>query len=210
MTEENFILDDSDFNDAIFDIANEISKAKAINAATPPQKRDPQITLKVEMELKKVESSSTNIFKVLKTLQEVQIYSGNTPVPIQSASVATERKYVHHAIDQRYHPITITEMVLVEEEFGDFQNLTLEDLFEDDEPEDNPSVVISQKKKALDPDPGVPVGESLLQLKSGERTLDTPAIKTVNIPNVISKNISRKLKENERNLLKNFLRMQKR
>jgi hypothetical protein len=199
--------EDSFFDDALIEIANEITQLNAINATVSPTKTDPQITLKVEMELKKAESSSTNIFKILKTLQEVQVHSG--PVSVRGASVTTERKYVHHAIDQRYHPITITETVLVEEVSVDYQNLTLEDLFEDDMPEENPSVVISQKKKPMDPDPGVPVSEGLPQIKSGERKPEAPAIKTVNIPDIISKNISQKLKENEKNLLKNFLRMQK-
>ena len=212
MAEEHFVLDDSDFEDAIFDIANEIAKAKAINAAAPLQKSDPQITLKVEMELKKVESTSTNIFKILKTLQEVQVYSGKMPVSSQGANVTTERKFIHHAkgIDLKYHPITITETLVVEEESLDYQNMTLEDIFEDDEPKEKPAVVLSQKKRPVDPSSTIPVNERQPQLKNGERIPDTPAIKTVNIPNVISKNISQKLKNNEMNILKNFLRMQKR
>ena len=74
MAEENFTFNDSDFDDAIVEIADEIEKLKAIQAVAPPLKSDPQITLKVEMELKKAESSSTNFFKVLKTIQEIQVH----------------------------------------------------------------------------------------------------------------------------------------
>lgn len=207
--------EDSFFDDAILEIANEITQINAINTAVSPVKSDPQLTLKVEMELKKAEVSSTNIFQILRTLQEVQVYSGNIPLADPRTQITTERKYIHTAkgSDQKYHPLTITETitqtVVASEDVVDYQNLTLEDLFEDPEPDDLPSVVALQKKKSLDPSSLIQVSGNQPQLKSDENHFDTPAIKTVNIPDTISKNITQRLRENEKDIFKNLLKMQK-
>jgi hypothetical protein len=211
---ENDCLDDSYedsyFDDAIIEIANEIAQINAIKKAIAPPKSDPQISLKVEMEPKKAESSSTNFFRVLKTIREVQVFSGNMPVVVQGTQVTTERKFIHpvKGSDQKYHPLTITETVVIGEEISDYHSPTLEELFEDPEPEEKPAVVVSIKKKTVDAGLLIPVSDGP-NLHPGEKLPDTPVIKTVNIPNTMSKNITRQLKENERNFFKNFLRMQK-
>lgn len=212
MADGNFTFDESDFDDAIIEIANEIAQIKAISSTKTPQKSDPQITLKVEMELKKVKSPSTNFFRVMKTLEEVQVYSGNMPAAATGMPSMTERKYIPHSkgIDQKYHPLTITETVVVSENISDYHTPTLEDLFEDLEPEEKPTVVVTQKKKQLDTGSNMSVRNSPPQLPPGDKKYDKIAIKTVNIPNTITNNINRQLKENERNIFRSLMKSQKR
>ena len=210
MADKNFMMEESDFDDAIIEIANEIAQINAINPAVASQKSDPQIALKVEMELKKVESSSTHFFRVLKTIQEIRVNPGNMAPSVHGIPTITERNYVHPAkgSDQKYHPLTITETVVVNQEIPDYYSPSLEELFEDPEPEEKPAVVVSIKKKHVDAGSIIPVNDGPT-LYHGEKISDTPLIKTVNIPNTISKNITRQLKENERNIFRNLLKMQK-
>jgi len=211
---ENDCLDDSYedsfFDDAIIEIANEIAQINAIKTSTVSLKSDPQISLKVEMELKKVESSSTTFFRVLKTIQEVQANPGNILPSVQGIPSITERNYIHpvKGSDQKYHPLIITETVVIDEEILDYHSPTLEELFEDPEPEERPTVVVSIKKKSVDAGSSIPVSDSP-NLHHGKKISDSPLIKTVNIPNTISMNITRQLKENERNIFRNLLKMQK-
>jgi hypothetical protein len=210
MADKNFMMEESDFDDAIIEIANEIVQINAIKTTVSSPKSDPQIALKVEMELKKAESPSTNFFRFLKTIQEVQVTPGNIPPSVQGIPSVTERNYVHPAkgSDQKYHPLTITETIVVDEEISDYHSPTLEELFEDPEPEEKPVVVVSQKTKSVDADSLIPFSNSP-NMHHGEKTSGSPVIKTVNIPNTMSKNITRQLKENERNIFKNLLKMQK-
>lgn len=210
MAEREFSIDESDFDDAIMEIANEIAQTKASDPVEP-QKSDPHIALRAEIELEKAKASSINIFKVLKTVQEVQIHSVSKPSENQNTSSTIERKYFHHSkgIDKKYHPLTITENVVVNETDLDYHNITIEDLFEDPEPEEKSAVMVSQKKNSLDTDSEIPDSNNQPQLQSTDKISETIAIKTVNIPTIITSNINRQLKENERILFKNFLKMQK-
>jgi len=209
MAEREFSIDESDFDDAIMEIANEIAQIKA-SETVAPLKSEPHIALRAEMELEKAKASSINIFKVLKTVQEVQIHSVSTPFANQNASSTIERKYFHHSkgIDKKYHPLTITENVVVNETDLDYHNITIEDLFEDPEPEEKSAVVVSQKKNSLDSDLGIPDSNKQPLLQSTDKIAEPIAIKTVNIPTIITNNINQRLKENERALFKNFLKMQ--
>jgi hypothetical protein len=208
MVDKNSVIDESEFNDTAIELAEEIAKINAIGVTTPPLKNDPQIALKVDMELKKAESSSTNFFRVLRTLQEVQIYSDNTPVVVQGMQITTERKYTHSSAgrDQKIHPLTITESVVVSEESLNSQELTLEDLFEDSELE-NPSVVGTTEKKPLDADSKITDNDSQPKLPFVNKISDQILMESVNASHLITKNKTRQLKEAERDLIKNMLKM---
>lgn len=206
-------MDESDFDDAIIDIANEIAQINAMNAAATSPKSDPQIAIKVDMELKKVESSSTNLFRILKTLQEVQVYSGERPAVSQGLPSTIERKYIPHSkgSDKKYHPLTITETIVTSKKEEDYQTLTIEDLFEDSDPEEKPSVIASPKKNPLIAGPIIAVSNRHSHnAQSGNVMSGNMAIKTVNIPNTLTKSITWQLKDSQRDILKSFLKMQRR
>lgn len=211
LAEEKFALDESDFEDAIIEIAQEIDLIQAIKKVEP-QKSDPQIILKVEMELKKVKSSSTHIFQILKTIQEINIQSGNVHSDTQSTPSTIERKYIPHrkGFDLKYHPMTITESIIIRDEISDYQNLTIEDLFEDHDPEEKPSVVVSIKKKLPVTNPIIHDDENLHDLQSEKIKSDKITIKTVDIPHTITKNLSQQLKDKENELFRNLMKMQRR
>ena len=208
MVDKNSVIDESEFNDTAIEIAKEIAKIHAIGVTTPPLKNDPQIALNVDMELKKAGSSPTDFFRVLRTLQEVQIYSDNTPVVVQGMQITTERKYTHSSAgrDQKIHPLTITESVVVSEESLNSQELTLEDLFEDSELE-NPSVVGTTEKKPLDADSKITDNDSQPKLPFVNKISDQILMESVNASHLITKNKTRQLKEAERDLIKNMLKM---
>lgn len=210
MAKEKFALDESDFEDAIMEIAQEIDLINAIKKAEP-QKVDPQIILKVEMELKKAKSSSTRIFQILKTLQESQIHTGYEHSDSQVTPSPIERKYILHkkGFDQKYHPMTITETIIGHDEISDYQNITIEDLFEDPGPEENPSVVVSIKKKQPEKSSIIPDSDNQHQLQYANNHPDKTTIKTIHIPNTITKNMTRQLKDNEKALFKNLMKMQR-
>jgi hypothetical protein len=203
--------EDSYFDDALIEIANEIELINAIKTAEP-QKSDPQIVLKVEMELKKTKSSSTNIFQILKTLQEIKIQSGHEHTDTPSTPSTIERKYVSHrrGFNLKYHPMTITETVITHDEISKYQNLTIEDLFEDPDPEEKPSVVVSIKKKLPVTNPIIHDDENLHHSQSEKIISDKMTLKTVDIPHTITKNLSQQLKDKENELFRNLMKMQRR
>ena len=211
MADENFTSDEIDFDDAIIEIANEINVLNIIKK-TEPQKSDSQIILKVEMELNKAKASTTNIFQILKTLQEIQIQSDSEQTDTPAISSPIERKYIAHTkgFDHKYHPLTITETVTVHEEISDYQNLTIEDLFEDSETVPQPSVEVSIKKKPQNTDPIIPDCDNQDQLQSGNEKSGKTSIKKVDIPDTITKNIAQQLKDNEKALFRNLMKMQRR
>ncbi|MDD5188653.1 MAG: hypothetical protein PHF57_10660 [Methanoregula sp.] len=211
MADDNFKIDESDFDDAIIEIANEIEQINKIRKFVS-QKSDPKIALKIEMELKKVESSSTNIFQVLKTIQEVQIYSSGVQADAPVTPSTIEFKYSHHinGNNQKYHPLTITETVIEREDISDYHNFTIEDLFEDLEPEEKSSVLLLSKNKPNETCSIISDNDNQHQFQSENKISDKNTVKTVNIPNNITKNITRQLKIMERDLIRNLLKMQKR
>jgi len=211
MADGNFKIEESDFEDAIIEIANEIDLINAIKRAEP-KRSDPKIVLKVEMELKTVKSSSTNIFKILKMIQEIQIHSGSVHTNTQATPSTIERKYfpLKKGLDQKYHPLTITETIMVSKDISDCQNLTIEDLFEEPESMEKLSVLLSSKNKIRETNLVIPDSDDKHQLESGSKIPDKEMIKTVNIPNTITKNITLQLKEKERELFQNLMKMQKR
>ena len=208
MVDKNSVIDESEFNDTAIELAEEIAKINAIGVTTPPLKNDPQIALKVDMELKKAESSSTNFFRVLRTLQEVQIYSDNTPVVVQGMQITTERTYTHSSTgrDQKIHPLIITESVVVSEDSLNSQELTLEDLSEDSELEKS-SVFVSTKKQPLDADSKIMDNDSQPKLPLVNNVSDQILTESVNASNLITKNKTRQLRDAERDIIKNMLKM---
>lgn len=117
--------EDSFVDDAIIEIANEIEQIKAIKMEGV-QKSDPPIALNVEMGLKPVKPSPINIFPVLKTLREEQIPSSSLYVDTQGTPSTVEQNCYppKSRSDKKYHPLTITETSIVNEEIFDYHNLT--------------------------------------------------------------------------------------
>jgi len=207
-SDDNYV--DSFFDDAILEIAGEIAQIKAMTVTVPDLKSDPQITLKVEMELKKVDTSPINITRILKSVQEVEIDPGINPIVSHSVPSNVERQFIHSAkgFDKKYHPLTITESMIDTEENLDYHNLTLEDLFEDLNPEETQTVVVVEEK-IPHVDPTLSVVNHLPQIESSEKKAEIPIIKTINIPNVITRNLTQQLKDNERKIFKSLMKMDK-
>jgi len=210
MAEETFNLEDSDFDDAIIEIANEIEQIKTIKMEDV-QKSNPPIALDVDMGLKKVKHPSINIFPVLKTLQEEKIYPNSIYQDTQGPPSTVEQKYYPHksGSDQKYHPLIINETTIVREDIPNYHILTLEDLFEDPKPEEKPSNMSLSVNSGHDSGSGNEDSNNLPQTPSGSELFDKNPIKTVNIPNTIAQNLDKQLKKKELELFQNFLKLQR-
>ena len=187
MVEEDFTLDESDFDEAILEIAGEIERISKLKTLEPLQ-NEPHIALKTEIEIKKVESISNNLFQMLKTIQEIQIFSNEDQVPRPYPSKIPKTKHITFTkgSDQKYHAITITEGAT--ENIPDQQNteISLEDLFEDTEP-------VQCSKESLGND---------------SISISCP-IKTLNLPEKTTSNIMQQSKINERMIFQNFMKLHK-
>jgi sugar-specific transcriptional regulator TrmB len=187
MVEEEFTLDESDFDEAILEIAGEIDRINKLKPSEPLQ-NEPLVALKTEIEIKKVESISNNLFQMLKTIQEIQIFSNENKISRPNFSKIPKTKHIAFTkgMDQQYHAITITEGAT--ESIQDQQNheISLDDLFEDTEPVQN-------------------IKESLVN----DSILINGPIKTINLPEKTRSNIMQQSKINERMIFQNFMKMHK-
>jgi len=207
---ENDNFEDSYFDDAIIEIANEIEQIKAIKMEGV-QKSNPPIALNVDMGLKKVKHPSINIFPVLKTLHEEKIYPNSIYLDTQGPPSTVEQKYYPHksGSDQKYHPLIIKETTLVREDIPNYHILTLEDLFEDPKPEEKPLNMPLSLNSGHDAGSGNEESNNIPQTPSNSKLLDKNPIKTVNIPNTIAQNLDKQLKKKELELFQNFLKLQR-
>ena len=210
MAEETYKIEDSDFDDAIIEIANEIEQIKAIKLEGV-QKSDPSIALDVDMGLKKVKHQSINIFPVLKTLHEEKIYPNSIYRDTQGPPSTVEQKYYppQSGSDQKYHPLIIEETTIVREDIPNYHILTLEDLFEDPKPEEKPSNMSLSLNSGHDAGSGNKDSNNLPQIPTNNELLGKNQIKTVNIPNTIAQNLDKQLKKKELELFQNFLKLQR-
>jgi hypothetical protein len=191
MDEEEFTLDESDFDEAILEIAGEIERINKLKRPKPLQ-NEPLIALKTEIEIKKAEYISDNLFQILKTIQEIQIFSNedHAPQPFPSKIPKTKHIAFTKGLDQQYHAITITEGDT--DRIPEQQNteISLDDLYEEIEP-------VRNFKESLSRGPLVDViKESLPEF-------------TVSEPEKTISNIMKPSKINERMIFQNFMKMYK-
>jgi len=223
MVQENDVLDETDFDDAIIEIAGEIEYLKSVQKSE--MTHEPQVSLKSDVEVKKAESISHHLFQILKTIQEVQVSSGQRVSPSLEPNPFVTSKYIPltKGKDHLYQPIIITESPLESLDEETKHPLTLEDLFEDE-----PPTTISSNVTDLGPTAEIsPLSAQLYKPTSQ----DIPAMNTViihahkhamvsqkpspqtpksiDIPSHINQNIRQQLNRNERDIFKNFMKIQK-
>jgi hypothetical protein len=225
MAQEKYKPDETDFDDAIIEIAleieylNSIKKGEITNAA--------QISLKSEIEVKKAESITFNLVQMLKTIQEVQIayVKINSPGLKPPSVVISKHIMSSKGSNQFYQPITITESPLVTSEEDRVHTITIDDLFEDD---DSKNIITnsmdSSKNYQISPAPSemrtpvmnskesnviiTPIENVFKHTTVTEKSYP-PTPKSIDIPTQISLNIGKQLKNNEREIFKNFMKMHK-
>jgi hypothetical protein len=229
MAQESFNPNDTDFEDALIEIAGEIEYLNSV------QKRvitdAPQVSLKSEIEAKRAESTSYNLFQLLKTIEEVQNSSGKlNSLDIEPQSLVTS-KHIPSTKGKTnlYQSITITESPMNLFEEDNIHTTTSDDLFEEELFEGPPENVLSS---SLDPNEGYEISTSSPEsqtyaMSSRENpvtitgtdnasehsvisnTPSTKSPKSIDIPSRIFFKFEKKIGGNEREIFKNFMKLQK-
>jgi hypothetical protein len=195
MADNNFTTDESDFEDAIIEIAQEIELEKANEISNLTIKSVIQPDLKIES--KQIEALSENF----EESQKVR------PEPLETIEAGSIRKETESLDDS----LKITDTGDVKDNRLDYHNLTIEDLFEDIKPEDKTPDTIYLMKDPSDTKVKISTIESRPSITPlNHKKSNDLGIKTVNIPDIISQNISQRLKRDEREIIKRLLKMQKR
>lgn len=225
MAKEKYDPDETDFDDAIIEIACEIEYLNSIKKSECTN--ETHISLKSETEVKKVESISYSLVQILKTIQEVQISSSQMKTPVREPPSTRISKYIPSSMrgTQPYHPITITESPIKPFEDSNLALITIEDLYEDDPAENTLSdstdlsddtkkfdgtselhaPVLSSKESAAT----IPTVDNIPINTSISEKVDSQTPKTIDIPTKISVNIGKQLKNSERDIFKNYLKRYK-
>jgi hypothetical protein len=134
MAEKDFTLEESDFDEAILEIAEEIERINKLKIFTQP-KNEPLAELKTEITIKKVESISNNIFQMLKTIEEIQISSNEDQSPQSFLSEIPQAAQIFFTkgLDQKYHSITVNEYAIEKNPVQLKNDISLENIIKDSE-----------------------------------------------------------------------------
>ena len=225
MAQEKYKPDETDFDDAIIEIACEIERFKSIKKSEITYESN--ISLKSEIEVKKAESISYNLFQILKTIQEVQVSSGQINSPDTEPPSVMTSKIISFSKgrNQLYQPITITESPLVTSEENTIHTIPMDDLFEDvalkniitnsldssnnDQIPPAPSEMCSPVLNSKGSNAIITPIENVFKHTTVTEKSYPPTPKSIDIPTQISLNIGKQLKNNEREIFKNFMKMYK-
>ena len=208
MDEEDFTLDESDFDEAILEIAEEIERMNKLKILTKP-KNEPYAELKTEIAIKKVESISNNIFQMLKIIQEIQIspIEGQSPQSFLSETPQAEKIFFTKGLDQNYHSITVNEYAIEKDPVQLKNETSLEDIIIDAEFHSN------NKDAPLD----IAIAEEGSQLVSErnekiDQSIEPPvSVKSEkhDTHDKISSDMIQQMKIKEQMIFKNFVKMYK-
>lgn len=191
MTEEHYTLEETDFEDPIPEIAGEPENITTIQKCEITH--EPHVSLKPDIEEKRVKSYSCHLFRMLKTIEEVQVSTSHTESPAiePRPPVTSYIPLMHGKNNHLYQTISITESPIEPRGKDKNPSLMSDELFEDAPP-------------AMNTVAGRVPRRTMLISKSSPHIRTSP-----DTPSNVDFNIGKWLNRTEHDIYSNFMKMQK-